>query len=149
MVMLPLITMAVGKLFGMGETWVEAKTKQATAEVENKIALSQATTQAAITVKQKDADATNDIDLIAVKNQRFTWTDEYIKVIFTLPFILMFFPWTQEYVIEGFKAFQLYTPEWFKYVIYAIVVSELGMRRMFMTLFETMTTMRTGKRKDG
>lgn len=149
MVMVQLVSMALGKLFGMGETWVEAKTKQATAEVENKIALSQATTQAKITIKQKDADATNDIDLLAVKNQRFTWTDEYVKVIFTLPFILMFFPYTQPYVIEGFKAFQLYTPEWFKYVIYAIVVSELGMRRMFMTLFETMTTMRTGKRKDG
>lgn len=142
-------TLLLGKMFGIGETWVEAKTKQATAKVENKIALDQATTQAKITIRQKDADATNDIDLIAVKNQRFTWTDEYIKVIFTLPFILMFFPYTQEYVIEGFKAFQLYTPEWFKYVIYAIVVSELGMRRMFVILMETMSDIRTGKRKDG
>jgi hypothetical protein len=144
-----MLSLILGKLFGAGETWVEAKTKQATLKVENKIALDQAKTNASITKEQKDADATNDIDLIAVKNQRFTWTDEYIKVLFTLPFILMFFPWTQEYVIQGFKAFQLYTPEWYRYVIYAIVISELGMRRMFMKLFDTMSTIRTGKRKDG
>tara|TARA_R110000823_G_C15952958_1_gene502547 strand:- start:23183 stop:23617 length:435 start_codon:yes stop_codon:yes gene_type:complete len=142
-------TLVLGKLFGIGETWVEAKTKQATAQVENKIALDQATTQAAITVKQKDADATNDIDLISVKNQRFTWTDEYIKVIFTLPFILMFLPWTQEHVISGFESFTASTPEWYKYVIYAIVVSELGMRRMFMKLFDLLSTLRTGKSTNG
>lgn len=144
-----MIGLILGKLFGIGETWVEAKTRQATAKVENKIALDQAKTNASITKEQKDADATNDIDLIAVKNQRYTWTDEYVKVIFTLPFILMFFPWTQGYVVEGFKAFQLHTPEWYQYVIYAIVISELGMRRMFMKLFETVSTIRTGKRKDG
>lgn len=141
-----MVGLILGKLFGMGETWVEAKTKQATLKVENKIAIEGATTQAAITIKQKDADATNDIDLISIKNQRFTWTDEYIKVLFTLPFILMFFPYTQEYVVEGFKAFQLYTPDWYQYVIYAIVISELGMRRIFMKLFDTMSTIRTGKK---
>jgi hypothetical protein len=144
--MVSLITMAVGKLFGMGETWVEAKQERETAKVKNKIALEEATTKASIVVKQKDADATNDIDLISIKNQRFTWTDEYIKVLFTLPFALMFFPWTQEYVIEGFKAFQLHTPEWYKYIIYAIVISELGMRRMFMKLFDMLSTIRTGRK---
>lgn len=141
-----MLSLIVGKLFGMGGTWLEAKQERETAKVKNKIALEEATTQASITIKQKDADATNDIDLIAVKNQRFTWTDEYIKVLFTLPFALMFFPYTQEYVVEGFKAFQLYTPEWYRYVIYAIVISELGMRRMFMKLFDTMSTIRTGNK---
>ena len=60
--MVSLITMAVGKLFGMGETWVEAKQERETAKVKNKIALEEATTQATITIKQKDADATNDIE---------------------------------------------------------------------------------------
>ena len=138
--------MAVGKLFGMGETWVEAKQERETAKVKNKIAIAEAQTQAKITVAQKDADATNDIDLISIKNQRFTWTDEYIKVLFTLPFALMFLPWTQEYVIAGFEAFKLHTPKWYQYVIYAIVISELGMRRMFMKLFDTMSTIRTGKK---
>ena len=145
--MLSLITMAVGKLFGAGEAWVEAKTKQATLKVEDKIKRDQAKTNASITKEQKDADACNDIDLIAIKNQRYTWTDEYVKVLFTLPFIMMFLPWTQQYVIDGFKAFQLYTPEWYQYVVYGILISELGLRRIFMKLFDTMSTIRTGERK--
>ena len=144
-----MVGLILGKLFGMGATWVEAKQERETAKVKNKIALDEAKTNAKIVVKQKDADATNNIDLIAVKNQRFTWTDEYIKVVFTLPFILMFFPWTQPYVIEGFKAFDEHTPDWFQYILYAIVIAELGMRRIFMKLFDTMSTIRTGKRKDG
>ena len=144
-----MLSLILGKLFGAGETWVEAKTKQATLKVENKIALDQAKTNASITKEQKDADATNDIDLIAVKNQRFTWTDEYIKVLFTLPFILMFLPWTQPHVIEGFKAFQAHTPDWYQWVIYGILISELGLRRILMRLLDTLSTIRTGKRKDG
>jgi len=133
-----------GRLFGLAETWVEAKQERETAKVKNQIVMDEAKTQAAITVVQKDADATNNIDLISVKNQRFTWTDEYIKVLFTLPFALMFLPWTQEYVIAGFQAFTLDTPDWYKYVIYAIVISELGLRRVFMKLFDTVSTLRTG-----
>lgn len=133
---LTILTTLIGKLFGLGKDWVEAKYKQETAKVENKIALEKAKTQAKITIAQKDADASNNVDLMTIRNQRHTWTDEYIKVVFTLPFILMFLPWTQEYVASGFEAFKTYTPDWYKYVIYAIVVSELGMRRVFMKLFD-------------
>ena len=81
-------TLVLGKLFGIGETWVEAKTKQATAKVENQIALDQATTQAAITVKQKDADATNDIDLISVIPATFrVWITLVLSTSFLNPVI--------------------------------------------------------------
>jgi hypothetical protein len=129
------LSLGLGKLFGMGETWVEAKTKQATAKVEAKIRLEEAKVDAKITREQKDADASNDIDLIAVKNQRFTWTDEFFKVTFLLPFICMFIPPLQPYVISGFIAFDEHTPDWYKYILYAIAISELGMRRMFMNVF--------------
>lgn len=144
--MISLITTAIGSLFGMGETWVEAKQERETAKVKNQIALDEAKTNASITIKQKDADATNDIDLITIKNQRYTWTDEYFKVVFTLPFILMFIPPLQPYIISGFEGFDTSTPEWYKYIIYGIAISELGMRRIFMKLFDTMSTLRTGKK---
>tara|TARA_R110000787_G_scaffold145196_2_gene259044 strand:+ start:81 stop:515 length:435 start_codon:yes stop_codon:yes gene_type:complete len=142
--MISLVTMALGKLFGMGETWVEAKQERETAKVKNTIAREKSKTDASITKEQKDADACNDIDLITIKNQRFTWTDEYFKVVFTLPFILMFIPPLQPYIISGFEGFDNSTPEWYKYIIYGIAISELGMRRIFMKLFDTMTTLRTG-----
>lgn len=147
--MLDIITMGLGKLLGMGETWVDAKQKRETLKVESKTRLDQAKVDASITKVQKDADAFNDIDLITIKNQVHTWTDEYFKLVFTLPLILMFIPPLQPYIISGFEAFNTNTPDWYKYIIYGIAISELGMRRIFIKLFETMTTMRTGKRKDG
>lgn len=140
------LTLGLGKLFGMGESWVEAKAKQATAKVEGKIRLDEAKVEAKVIKQQKDADAFNDIDLITVKNQIHTWTDEYFKVVFTLPLILMFIPPLQPYIISGFTAFSEHTPDWYKYIIYGIAVSELGLRRIFMKLFDTLSTIRTGKR---
>ena len=144
--MLGLITMAVGKLFGAGETWVAAKTKQETLKVENKVALDQAKTNASITKQQKDADACNDIDLITVKNQRYTWSDELFKIVMLTPFILMFHPDLQQTVADGFKFFEAHAPDFYKYILYGIAISELGLRRIFMKLFDTMSTIRTGKK---
>lgn len=142
------LTLGLGKLFGMGEKWVEAKQKQATAKVEGNIRLEQAKTDAKIVKEQKDADSFNDIDLISVKNQRYTWTDEYFKLVFTLPLILMFVPSLQPYVISGFSAFDTHTPDWYKYIIYAIAISELGMRRVVMKFIEMGIIMRTGVRNN-
>lgn len=140
------LTLGLGKLFGMGETWVEAKTKQATLKVENKIALDQAKTNASITKEQKDADACNDIDLITVKNQAHTWSDEVFKLVMLTPFVCMFIPSLQPYVAAGFEYFKDNTPEWYQYVIYGITISELGLRRIFMKLFDTVSVIRLGKK---
>lgn len=143
--MIELATMALGKLFGMGETWVEAKQERATAKVKAKIALDDAKTKSKITILEKDAEACNDIDLITVKNMRYTWSDELFKIIMLAPFVLMFIPYFHPYVKGGFEFFKD-APEWWQYIIYGIAVSELGLRRIFMRLFDTIMTVRTGKR---
>jgi len=143
--MLGLITMGLGKLFGMGETWVEAKQERETAKVKGKIALETAKTNSKITVLENDAAMSNNIDLITVKNMKNTWTDEMFKVIMLAPFVFMFVPYTQAYVAEGFRFFNENTPEWYQYIIYGITISELGLRRIFMRLFDTIATLRTGK----
>lgn len=143
--MLSLITMGLGKLFGMGETWVEAKQERETAKVKGQIALETAKVTSKITVLENDAAMSNNIDLITVKNMKNTWTDEMFKVIMLAPFVLMFVPATQQYVAAGFSFFNESTPDWYKYIIYAITISELGLRRMFMRLFDTIIAIRTGK----
>jgi hypothetical protein len=147
-VMLSLVTMALGKLFGMGETWVEAKQERETAKVKNQIAVEQAKTQATITIKHKDAEACNDIDLITVKNKNNTLMDNLVVCTILSPFWCMFIPPLQPYVESGFKAFSA-APEWYQWCVYAVVISELGLRRIFMKLFETISIMRTGEKKNG
>ena len=144
--MLGLITMGLGKLFGMGETWVNAKQERETAKVKNTIALEEAKTVAKITIGQKDADATNDIDLITVKNKNNTIMDNVVVFVFLTPFVMMFVPFLQPYIQSGFEFFKESTPDWYQYILYGIVVTELGLRRIFMKMFETLMTMRTGSR---
>ena len=143
--MIELITFGLGKLFGMGETWVEAKQERATAKVKAKITLDNAKTQSKITRLEADAQAANDIDLITVKNKNNTIMDNIVVCTILSPFWLMFIPSVQPYVESGFTAFSE-APEWYQYCVYAVVISELGLRRIFMKLFDTLSTIRTGKR---
>lgn len=144
--MFELITFGLGKLFGMGETWVEAKQERATAKVKAKITLDNAKTQSKITILEGDAQAANNIDLITVKNKNNTIMDNIVVITILLPLWLMFVPTLQPYVESGFKAFSE-APEWYQYCIYAVIISELGLRRIFMKLFDTIMTVRTGKFK--
>lgn len=143
--MIELITTGVGKLLGMGESWVSAKQEQATAKVKNKIAIDKANTEAKITISKLDAEACNDIDLITVKNKNNTVMDNIVVFIFLAPFLAMFVPSLQPYVAEGFNNFKE-APEWYQYILYGIVISELGLRRIFMKMFDTLSTLRTGRK---
>ena len=146
--MIQLITMGLGKLFGMGETWVEAKQERETAKVKGQIALETAKVNSKITILENDAVMSNNIDLITVKNKNNTIMDNVVVFVFLTPFVLMFVPYFQEHVASGFAFFKENTPDWYKYVIYGIIISELGLRRIAMKLFDTLMTIRTGKLKD-
>jgi len=141
------ITIALGKLFGMGEKWVEGKQAQAIAKVEGKIKKEKVKVEAECQVMMSDAEAANNIDLLTVKNRSKTWTDELVVITLLSPFWLMFIPYFQPYVESGFTAFSE-APEWYQYCLYGAVISELGLRRILMQLFETLMTIRTGKRDE-
>lgn len=142
------ITLALGKLFGMGEKWVEGKQAQALAKVEGKIKKEKVRVEAECQVMMSDAQAANNIDLITVKNKNNTWMDNIVVCTILSPLWCMFIPSLQPYIKEGFTAFSE-APEWYQYCFYGVVVSELGLRRILMQLFETLMTFRTGERKVG
>ena len=133
----------LGRLFGMGEGWLEAKNKQATAKVEAETEVIVAKAKSKVTIAEKDAEAANDIDLITVKNKNETYMDNFVILTFLGTYIAMFIPPLQPYVAQGFENFKD-APEWFQYIMYGIVISELGLRRMFMRAMDAIITMRTG-----
>lgn len=133
--MLDLLAIGLGKLFGAGETWVEAKAKQAVAKVEADTEVIVANAKSKATIAEKDAEAANDIDLITVKNKNNTYMDNIVVLTFLGTYIAMFVPSLQPYVAQGFENFKD-APDWFQYIMYGIVISELGLRRMFMKFFE-------------
>lgn len=55
------------------------------------------------------------------------WKDEYVLIVLSLPFIGAFFPFTQDYVLEGFNTVGM-TPEWYRWLVMTIFTAVYGIR---------------------
>jgi hypothetical protein len=66
-------------------------------------------------------------DVNKKKNSSGSWKDEYLTILFSIPLLLCFLPWTVEYVERGFAALAL-TPEWYKYTLGVIVSASFGIK---------------------
>mgnify|MGYP005991922609 CR=1 FL=1 len=131
----------------MGGDWLEAKNKQAVMKVEADTEVIVAKAKSKVTIAEGDAQAANDIDLITVKNKNNTWMDNIVVCTILSPFWLYPVPFMQPYV-ENWLEWLSSAPDWYQYAFYGVIISELGLRRIFMKLFETLAVMRTGKNDD-
>jgi len=68
-----------------------------------------------------------DWDLEAIKGSQGSWKDEYLTIIFSIPLLLCFLPFTVEYVERGFAALSQ-TPDWYKYTLGVIVSASFGIK---------------------
>ena len=66
-------------------------------------------------------------DVTAQKNSGDSWKDEYLTILFSIPLLLCFLPFTVEYVERGFQALAL-TPDWYKYTLGVIVSASFGIK---------------------
>ena len=66
-------------------------------------------------------------DVEAVKRSKESWKDEYLTILFSIPLLLCFLPFTVEYVERGFQALAL-TPDWYKYTLGVIVSASFGIK---------------------
>jgi hypothetical protein len=68
-----------------------------------------------------------DWDVEAVKGSKESWKDEYLTILFSIPLLLCFLPFTVEYVERGFEALSM-TPDWYKYTLGVIVSASFGIK---------------------
>ena len=68
-----------------------------------------------------------DWDVEAIKGSKESWKDEYLTIIFSIPLLLCFLPFTVEYVERGFAALAM-TPDWYKYTLGVIVSASFGIK---------------------
>jgi len=66
-------------------------------------------------------------DVEAIKGSKESWKDEYLTILFSIPLLLCFLPWTVEYVERGFTALAM-TPDWYKYTLGVIVSASFGIK---------------------
>jgi hypothetical protein len=59
--------------------------------------------------------------------QNSGWKDEWVLVILSIPLVLVFIPFTQDTILQGFAALET-TPEWFRWLIMLIYTAVFGIR---------------------
>lgn len=83
--------------------------------------------EAETTIMEKQIAGEIDWDVAAQKNSSGSWKDEYLTILFSIPLLLCFLPFTVEYVERGFKALAM-TPDWYKYTLGVIVSASFGIK---------------------
>jgi len=83
--------------------------------------------EAETSIMEKQISGEIDWDVEAVKGSKESWKDEYLTILFSIPLLLCFLPFTVEYVERGFQALAL-TPDWYKYTLGVIVSASFGIK---------------------
>lgn len=68
-----------------------------------------------------------DWDTSAQQDMKTSWKDEYLMILFSIPLILAFVPYTQQAVINGFNTLEK-TPDWYMMLVVGIVSAVFGLR---------------------
>jgi len=110
-----LVGIAGDAISGFVET-KKAKAKQKLVQIE-----------AETTLMEKQIAGEIDWDIAAQKNSEGSWKDEYLTILFSIPLLLCFLPFTVDYVERGFEALAQ-TPDWYKYTLGVIVSASFGIK---------------------
>jgi len=130
----------IGNLFGIGKGYLEnkAKLKQAKSDQEHEILVAE--TKAAVDRILNNTESDNSIDLITARNKKYTLKDEVLTYLFLVPVVVAtLVPFFQAMSIQGnWTELNIYfkdsyetldtLPQWYKYVLYAVVIDVLGFR---------------------
>jgi len=129
----------IGKLLGIGKDTLNSRAKLKELKQQNEFAILEAQTKANVDRILSNTDSDNQIDLITAQQKDTTFKDEVITYLFLIPvFIATLTPF-----IIAFKE-NNYTnlsddirvsyenlnklPDWYKYILGAIVIDVLGFR---------------------
>jgi hypothetical protein len=117
--MLPIIGTIVSALASVGKSWLENRKVKA----EGKIKIS----QAKIDFKVKQYESRAQMDVEAMKGMMFSWKDEYLLLLFSIPLIMVFIPPCVPWVTAGFAVLQT-LPMWYQWAITGMVAATFGIR---------------------
>jgi hypothetical protein len=90
-------------------------------KLKGKIAYEQAKTKRAEESEGRD----HDWELESIRNSG--WKDEWVLILLSIPLVLVFIPYTQETVMEGFNTLAQ-TPDWYRWLILVIFSAIFGIR---------------------
>ena len=148
----------IGNLFGIGKSFVEGKQKLKQAKQDQEFKIVEAETKAIVDRITSNNEADNTIDAITARNKDRTLKDEVVSYIFLtpvviatiVPFVIAFGDgdWSDmnKYIQESYESLDS-MPDWYIYVLGAIIVDILGFRSMVRKVFDKFIETRFSKGK--
>jgi len=137
----------IGNLIGIGKGVLERKSKLKELKQLQEHEIVKAETTAVVDRILNNTESDNSIDLITAKNKKYTLKDEVVTYLFltpvaiaaATPFIIAFkdSSWTKlnDYTKESWQSLNE-LPEWYMYVLIAVVVDVLGFRSFMRKVIE-------------
>jgi|TARA_Y100000401_G_scaffold117424_2_gene126192 hypothetical protein len=118
-----MLQMLIKPLLGVAGDAIKGFVDTKKAKAEQKLTAIKAETE----IKKKQIAGELDWDVEAIKGSKDSWKDEYLTILFSIPLLLCFLPFTVEYVERGFQALAM-TPDWYKYTLGVIVSASFGIK---------------------
>lgn len=105
--------------------WQDGRQKKA----ERKDRILEAEAVGRIALINKYADGDSNADLEAMRQMQYSWKDEYLTIVFTLPLLASFIPHeeVQAAIKQGWITIAL-APEWYQWCLVGIVIATFGLR---------------------
>ncbi|NRA78734.1 MAG: hypothetical protein HRU18_11040 [Pseudoalteromonas sp.] len=129
----------IGNLLGIGKNALENRSKLKRLKAEQEFKIIEAQTNAQVDRIMSNTDSDNQIDLITAQNKKYTLKDEVVTYLFLVPvFVATIVPFVTAYETGSWINLNTYVkdsylaldelPEWYKYVLGAVVIDVLGFR---------------------
>ena len=133
------ILSVIGSLLGIGKGYLENKAKLKRLKQEQNHSIVEAQTKAIVDRTLSNTDSDNQIDLITAQDKKHSFKDEVVTYLFLVPvFIATTSPFIIAYSESNFTHLAQdisYSyenldclPDWYKYVLAAIIIDVLGFR---------------------
>jgi len=117
----------LGPILSLVSEPVKSFMETRTIKAENKANIEQAKVNAQIKQIERTAESEINYDIEALRQQQYSWKDEFALLVITFPFIGSFLPWTQEFVMLGWD-YVSRAPEWYSYTFIGAISASLGIR---------------------
>ena len=112
------------------EEWQKRKTlkvEQEDKELERQYNINLKKVDVAFELAKQGQKITADWDTNAQQQMKYTWKDEYLMILFSIPLIMAFVPGYQDDIKKGFEVLKE-TPDWYMFSVIGIVAATFGLR---------------------
>lgn len=116
---IPVIGTILEAIGSVAKSWLEVRKVKA----EGQIAIAQAKGQAEIQKEQMQSQ----MDLASIDDMKYSWKDEYLILLLSIPVGLCFIPGLEVYALRGFQILDQ-CPDWYKWALTGAIAASFGLR---------------------